>query len=103
MAATLPFPPRLHELNCPGMTPIAAHYAAPSTPEASALQRPPRDVRSPAAHAHQSPPERHRVLVAVEDVLLVLLLVFMVPIMMILLALPLVGLLKVAEEASRRW
>jgi hypothetical protein len=103
MAATLPFSPRLHQLNPPGMTPISAHHAAPPTPDGSALQGPPHDAGQSAARAPQPPPERHRYLVAVEDVLLVLLLVFMVPITMILLALPLVGILKVAEEVSRRW
>ena len=102
MAATLPFSPRLHQLNPPGMTPIAAHPAVPSTHEAT-FHAPPHDAGSSAAHAPQPPPARHRYLVAVEDVLLVLLLVFMVPITMILLALPLVGILKVAEEVSRRW
>jgi hypothetical protein len=85
------------------MTPIAAHHAAPPTPDGSAFHAPPHDAGSSAAHAPQPPPARHRYLVAVEDVLLVLLLVFMVPITMILLALPLVGILKVAEEVSRRW
>ena len=102
MNAATVLSPRLPVPNPPGMTPLRARVGVPAAwaalrPAVREGGRTGRDEGQPA------PAARHKVLALLEDGVLLLGIVFMVPVVIVLLALPFAFLLQVAAEIGRRW
>ena len=100
--ASVPVSPRMQLLNPPGMTPMPQRITAPP-----ALLAPlPADVGGDGgrgAGPRQTRERPHRLLEFLEDAVLLLGIVFMVPVVIMLLALPFALVLQIAAEIGRRW
>ena len=94
----VPFPAEAH---VPGMTPATAQVAANHrTVIRTATSSGPADGdRAPVT----APKAQHAVLEFLEDVLLLLLVVLAFPAVIMLLALPLTLIVRIAAEIGRRW
>ena len=101
-SAAVPFPSGPRVANPPGMTPTPAHalVARPrAAPGAETCEK------SVAVGAISSRPQtvQPRILELLEDAVLLLLIVFAVPAIIILLALPFALIFRITAEIGRRW
>ena len=101
--AAVPFPSGAQVPNPPGMTPaataktqVARHVTALGAGASGRLA-------VVGAESATAPRAQRRVLEFLEDVLLLLLIVFAVPVVIMLLALPIALIFRIAGEIGRRW
>jgi hypothetical protein len=88
--------------NPPGMTPATAHLPVPRHITALGA-KPPDSLAMVGTGSPTAPRAQSRMLEFLEDVLLLLLVVFAVPAVIMLLALPIALIFRVAGEIGRRW
>ena len=98
--AAVPFPFTAGVFNPPGMTPAMVHVrgATAGTVLGAPMGRPSTAGAGPFA----APTAQHQVLESIEDALLLLLIVFAVPAIIMLLALPIAFGFRVVGEIGRR-
>ena len=100
--AAVPFPSEAQVPNPPGMTPATAHVRV--APHVTALGAGTSGWLAVVGTGSSTAPRaQRRVLEFLEDVLLLLLVVFAVPAVIMLLALPIALIFRIAGEIGRRW
>ena len=100
--AAVPFPSGAQVLNPPGTTPVTAHVRVARHVRALGAGTPGR-LAVVGAESPTAPRAQRRVLEVLEDGLLLLLIVFAVPAVIMLLALPIALIFRIAGEIGRRW
>ena len=100
--ATVPFFSRAQVPNFPGMTPVTAHVDVVRSDATVRAADRSLGVAAGAAGLRTVPTTAQNVLEYVEDAGLLLLIVFMVPALIMLLALPFALVLRIADEIGRR-
>jgi hypothetical protein len=99
--AAVPFPSGAQVPNPPGMTPVTTHVRVAHVTALGAGTS--GRLAVAGAESPTAPRAQWRVLEFLEDVLLLLLVVFAAPAVIMLLALPIALIFRIAGEIGRRW
>ena len=100
--AAVPFPSGAQVPNPPGMTPVTTHVRVAPHDTGLGAGRSGRPA-AVGAGSSAAPGAQPRMLEFLEDVLLLFLVVFAVPVVIMLLALPVALIVRIAAEIARRW